>query len=210
MATRITDAAMTSDQTPHSAQAAPGGGWTVTWLPGRTLTRDQAITAMTIAEVVATRAGDLADTANRLWLHIDGWAAELGITGPEAVAKSSLSPEDHAGMPEVVTAAFDSQPGRRGYLLGLDDATGMARVRISGETVTMPGAHLRYAGGAPVQGDEDAPAGRSALIAVMTADERATVLAYIAGQAPGVFDGVLADWSPTFAAELAARVEAAK
>lgn len=210
MATRITDAGMTSNQTRHSAYRAPGGGWAVTWLPGRTLTRDQAITAMTIAEVVQTHAGELADSSARLWLHLDGWAAELGVTGPEAVAKASLSPEDHADMPEVVTAAFDSDPGRRGYLLALDDATGMARVRIGGETLTMPAAHLRYAGGGPVQGDEDAPAGRSALIAVMTADERATLLAYIAGHAPRLFDEVLADWSPTFAAELAARVEAAK
>jgi hypothetical protein len=152
MATRITDAAMTSDQTPHSAQAAPGGGWAVTWLPGRTLTRDQAITAMTIAEVVRTHADELADPNARLWLHIDGWAAEVGLTGPEAVAHASLSPEDHADMPAVVTAAFDAQPGRTGYLLGLDEATGMARVRLGGEVVTMPAAHLQYAGGGPVQG----------------------------------------------------------
>lgn len=51
---------MTSDQTKHTAQwsqhaAADGeGAWVVSWLPGRRLlTRDQAITAMTLAEMVA-------------------------------------------------------------------------------------------------------------------------------------------------------------
>lgn len=217
MSTKISDSEMSSDQTRHTAAVVSGavieGGptaWSVSWLPGRLLLRNQAITAMTIAEVVVTHADDLADNKHKMGLFIDGWAAELGITGPHAVAQASLSPEDHAGMRAVVTTAFDGQPGRRSHLLRLDDATGMARVRIGGETVTMPGAHLQYADGGPVQGDEDAPAGRSALIAVMTADERATLLAYIAGQAPRLFDGVLADPSPTLAAELAARVEATK
>ena len=43
MATRITDTGMTSDQTRHTATAwpVPGEptGWSVTWLPGRNLTR---------------------------------------------------------------------------------------------------------------------------------------------------------------------------
>lgn len=139
---------MTSDQTRHTARAADDGGWTVSWLPGRTLTRNQAVTAMTIAEAVGAHADDLADNGGRWWLHVDGWAAELAITGPFAVAEASLSPEDHADMPAVVTLAFDAQPGRRGYLVALDRATGTARVRIDGETVTMPAAHLQYAGDA--------------------------------------------------------------
>jgi hypothetical protein len=145
MATRITDTGMTSNQTRHTAQAAPGGGWTVSWLPGRTLTQNQAVTAMTIAEAVAAHADDLADSASRWWLHVDGWAAELGITGPNAVAEASLSPEDHAGMPRVTTLAPDAQPGRTGYLLALDKSTGTARVRIGGETVTMLATNLQYA-----------------------------------------------------------------
>jgi hypothetical protein len=150
MATKISDSEITSDQTRHTATIwpVPGEptGWSVTWLPGRNLTRDQAITAMTIAETVVTHADDLADSASRWWLHIDQWAAELGITGPEAVAHASLSPEDHADMPAVVTTALDDQAGRRGYLLSTDPATGSARVRIGGETVTMPAAHLQYVG----------------------------------------------------------------
>jgi|SRR5215472_7557333 len=98
MSTTITSTAMTSDATRHTATAWPVDGeptlWSVTWLPGRALTRDQAITAMTIAEVVAIT--DLTDNRHRMWLFIDGWAAELGISGPHAVAESSLCPEDHA------------------------------------------------------------------------------------------------------------------
>lgn len=140
---------MTSDQTRHAATAWPVPGeptlWSVTWLPGRVLTRDQAVTAMTIAEMVVERAHILADSSSRLWWHMNGWAEELGITGPNAVAEASLSPEDHAGMPRVRTLAEDSEPGRTGYLLELDKSTGVATVRIGGETVTMPACHLQYA-----------------------------------------------------------------
>lgn len=88
MATRITDVLMTSDQTPHSAQwsqhaAADGqGAWVVSWLPLRLLTRDQAITAMTLAEVATT--GDLSPTG-QWWLFVEGWADELGLTAQRAV-----------------------------------------------------------------------------------------------------------------------------
>lgn len=106
MGTTISDTEMSSDETRHTAAVVPGavveGGptaWSVSWLPGRLLLRNQAITAMTIAEVVAVHADELADNGNRWWLHIDGWAAELGLSGPHAVAEASLSPEDHADMP---------------------------------------------------------------------------------------------------------------
>ena len=147
MSTKITDTDMSSDLTRHTARAA-ADGWTVTWLPGRVLTRDQAVTAMTIAEMAVERAHILADPSSRLWWHMDSWAEELGITGPHAVAEASKSPEDHAEMPRVRTLAFDSQPGRTGYLLELDRSTGTARVRIDGETVTMPASDLQYADGA--------------------------------------------------------------
>ena len=96
---KISDTEMTSDITRHFATAWPVEDeptlWTVTWLPGRSLTRNQAITAMTLAEVVATRADDLMDNQHKLWGHIDGWAAELFISGPHAFAEAMLSPEDH-------------------------------------------------------------------------------------------------------------------
>jgi hypothetical protein len=156
---KISDSEMTSDQTRHTAVVVPGavieGGptaWSVSWLPGRLLLRNQAITAMTIAEMVVERAHILADASSKLWWHMDGWAAELGLTGAFAVAEASLSLEDHADMPRVRTLAMDSQPGRVGHLLKLDRSTGTARVRLDGQTVTMPAAHLQYADDAPPGG----------------------------------------------------------
>ena len=160
MATKISDTEMTSDTTRHKAELVKlpspltGYSWQVTWLPGQHLTRDQAVTAMTIAEMVVERAHILADPSSKLWWHIDGWAAELGITGPHAVAEASLSPEDHAGMRAVVTLALDGQPRRKGYLLALDKSTGTATVRIDGETVTMPAVNLQYADADAAGGDQ--------------------------------------------------------
>ena len=59
--------------------------------PGRTLDRNSAITAMILADTTAdqqVRAG------HRLWPHIQGWAAELGLTGTDAVAATSQPPGD--------------------------------------------------------------------------------------------------------------------
>ena len=45
---------MTSDQSPHTARhAASRNGWEVSWLPGRTLDRNSAITAMVLADTSA-------------------------------------------------------------------------------------------------------------------------------------------------------------
>jgi hypothetical protein len=85
MATKISDTEMTSDITRHAATRTYGG-WTVTWLPGRTLTRDRAITAMTVAEMIIERAHILSDPSSKLWWFVDGWAAELGVTAAFAVA----------------------------------------------------------------------------------------------------------------------------
>ena len=149
MATRITDTEMTSDTARHKAELVKlpspltGYSWHVTWLPGQHLTRDQAVTAMTIAEMVVERADILADSSSKLWWHIDGWAEELGITGPHAVAEASLSPEDHAEMRRV--RVIDPEPGPTGVLLSLDPATGMASVRIDGYTIEMEACRLQYA-----------------------------------------------------------------
>ena len=85
----ITDTTMTSLATPHTATAT-GGGWEVSWLPGRTLTQNQATTAMTIADMVGGTGVPRAD--DPIWLFLDGWAAELGLTAPGAVARISESP----------------------------------------------------------------------------------------------------------------------
>ena len=100
MALTITDRAMISPATVHTASPVTDdqyGDWRVSWLPGRNLTRNQAITAMTIAEIAArvptfTEADGLAtDYMAKWWPHIDGWAAELGLSGPQAVAMASES-----------------------------------------------------------------------------------------------------------------------
>jgi hypothetical protein len=82
MAIKIGDTAMTSETTGHSARHLPSGAWRVTWLPGSDLNRNEAITAMTLAETVANRP---VTTEDRLWPHIEGWAAELGMGAEAAI-----------------------------------------------------------------------------------------------------------------------------
>lgn len=87
----ITDTTMTSPATPHTA-AATGGGWEVSWLPGRTLDHNQATTAMVIANIVGTMGVPRAD--DPIWMVLDGWAAELGLTAPGAVARVLQPPAE--------------------------------------------------------------------------------------------------------------------
>lgn len=94
MSVRISAAAMVSDTTRHRADryAHQGpAGWVVSWLPDRRLSYDQAVTAMVLAEVVAT---EELDCGNRMWPHLDRWAAELGLSGPDAVVRTSVGVED--------------------------------------------------------------------------------------------------------------------
>ncbi|MGH3217242.1 MAG: hypothetical protein ACRDPY_00690 [Streptosporangiaceae bacterium] len=90
----ITDTAMTSDRTAHTARQAPGRehGWEVSWLPGQVLNRNAAITAMILAD---TAAGADLDEGHRLWPHVQGWAAELGLTGPDAITRAAQPPGIH-------------------------------------------------------------------------------------------------------------------
>jgi hypothetical protein len=84
MTVTINDTTMTSDQTAQTPRRAPGHQhlWEVSWLHGRTLDRNQAITAMTLAGHA-----DEADLneRHRLWPFIENWPAELGLTGSDAV-----------------------------------------------------------------------------------------------------------------------------
>ena len=92
MALTINDTTMTSDQTAHTARRAPDrNGWEVSWLPGQTLDRNSAITAMVLADTTAEP--DLHE-GHRLWPHIQSWAAELGLTAPDAIAQASQPPGD--------------------------------------------------------------------------------------------------------------------
>ena len=100
MTLTIHDTTMTSDQSAHTARQAPSrNGWEVSWLPGQTLDRNTAITAMTLAEAAA---GTGLHEGHRLWPHIQGWAAELGLTGTDAIARVSQPPRDLAPQVERI------------------------------------------------------------------------------------------------------------
>jgi hypothetical protein len=91
MALRFTHDAITGDRSRHTARRAPGhdDAWHVSWLPGRPLTRTSAVTAMALAEANGTRTPQPGD---RYWPHIQGWAAELGLTAPEALTRIAQPP----------------------------------------------------------------------------------------------------------------------
>ncbi len=105
MTLTITGTSMTSAHTAHTARRAPGpDGWKVSWLPGQILDANAAVTAMILADAVSK--ADIHE-GHRLWPHIQGWAAELGLTAPEALAAASQPPggishhEEHAaGQPD--------------------------------------------------------------------------------------------------------------
>ena len=67
--------------TPHTA-TRQGDHWEVSWLPGRKLSRNEAVTAMTLAWEVTL---DASPHGSR-WPFIVAWAAELGLSGQRAVA----------------------------------------------------------------------------------------------------------------------------
>ena len=84
MALTIWDHSITSDRTAHTARpvAHEEHRWEVSWLPGRSMDRNSAITAMVLADQAGN---DDLNERHRLWPHIEGWATELGLTGHDAV-----------------------------------------------------------------------------------------------------------------------------
>jgi hypothetical protein len=85
----ITPDLITGEHTPHTAQPVPASHtWRVTWLPGRQLDRNAAITAMVLAAIAARdpHPGD------RIWPFIQSWAAELDLTAPGAIALAAQPP----------------------------------------------------------------------------------------------------------------------
>lgn len=87
---RITNHLMSSEHTRHHARTVlagdPYGLWVVSWLPHLRVTRNQAITAITLAEIVnqGVAPGD------RMWPVVVSWAAELGLTGSDAVNRIAV------------------------------------------------------------------------------------------------------------------------
>jgi len=95
----INDSSMSSDRTAHTARHAPDrNGWEVSWLPGRTLDRNTAITAMTLADTAAEPG---LHEGHRLWPHIQSSAQEHGLTAPDAIAQAATPPDgiDHHQEP---------------------------------------------------------------------------------------------------------------
>ena len=85
MAVQVIDRTlMASDQTDHQAKSVGSGGWVVSFLPGRTLTTEQAMAAMQAAEAVAV-VGGLADLVGLTTLETVGLAmreSPWAKTGP--------------------------------------------------------------------------------------------------------------------------------
>lgn len=53
MSVRVVGSTLVSDQTEHQAKSVGLGGWVVSFLPGRTITKGQASAAMEVADAVA-------------------------------------------------------------------------------------------------------------------------------------------------------------
>ena len=58
----------------------------MSWLPGRVLDRNSAITAMILADHAG---GHDLNERHRLWPAVESWSAELGLTGPDAINRVS-------------------------------------------------------------------------------------------------------------------------
>ncbi|MBF6238693.1 hypothetical protein IU474_16715 [Nocardia otitidiscaviarum] len=77
MAIHVIESLIRSDQTEHCARSVGQGAWVVSWLPGRTVTTEQAVAAVQLAEAVA----DLTDLARC-----------LGLTPREAIGQAMSDP----------------------------------------------------------------------------------------------------------------------
>ena len=90
MALRFTGQIIISDRTAHTARLSSGrwAVWQVSWLPGWYMDRDAATIAMMLADAAAAGL----HSGHRLWPRIESWAADLGLTAPDAIAKTAEPP----------------------------------------------------------------------------------------------------------------------
>jgi hypothetical protein len=124
VALTITDKIMRSDETAHTAlleHFEAGDAWRVSWLPQRLMARNAAITAMTLAELVSEGEGiDLHDDPRGP--VIDALAAELCLSGPDAVVRISETGRGNgvlsgaAGLAGTVLRAHADKDGRDSHL----------------------------------------------------------------------------------------------
>lgn len=112
MSIGISDGEMTCNATGH----------TVSWLPGRALTRNQAITAMVLGEAAGRDPGP----GDRIWPHVEGWAAELGLRGDTAVSMAR-GREPGAGAGQLETG--NGSGLAMGPLRNTTGGTQMGRIR---------------------------------------------------------------------------------
>jgi len=125
MTLTITDKIMRSDVTPHTAelrhfagQVTPGG---CPGSPQRLMDRDAAITAMTLADLVSAD-GCIGLADDPRWPKVDDLAAELGLSGPNAVVRASepparSQPADVSGTAGAVLCAHADEDGRGAHWL---------------------------------------------------------------------------------------------
>lgn len=94
---------MTSDRTRHQARCVGDGNWVVSYLPGRTLTCEQSVAAIRVAEEVSPV------------IHaVNDLAEELGLTALEAVGMAAT--ECQWPQPEPPSSTIQPRR-RRGWLL---------------------------------------------------------------------------------------------
>ncbi|MFF0487558.1 hypothetical protein ACWDSJ_33855 [Nocardia sp. NPDC003482] len=94
---------MTSDRTRHIARCVGDDRWVVSWLPGRTLTGTQAVTAMTIAATVDEQTG-FGDVD---WSSLDPMARQLGLTAREAAGMVAAEDRDIRQTPRPRRRSLD-------------------------------------------------------------------------------------------------------
>jgi hypothetical protein len=78
------DDRIVSDSTSHYAMLATEFWWVLSWLPGRVVTENQALTGILIAEEL--NAAPAPDDLSSLQGWIDTWASGLGLSGIAATA----------------------------------------------------------------------------------------------------------------------------
>ncbi|MBT2224450.1 hypothetical protein [Nonomuraea sp. NEAU-A123] len=121
MGLSITDTRMTSDACPNVAELQDRR-WTVTGYPGRTFDRNQAITAMLLAEVLTERPFP----EDRIELLATSWRAELGITeadGPHDLSAQDRPDEQRSDRPSSLTATWDAASSAKTTTASHDPAT---------------------------------------------------------------------------------------
>jgi hypothetical protein len=112
MTIRITANRMTGDRSGHVADRLPDGRWTVTSHPGHRFDLNQAITALTLAEILSTAP----PPGDPMWLHIAAWQSELGPTattasdGPHGPTANEDPDETRSDRPSSLTNAQGAAP----------------------------------------------------------------------------------------------------